>query len=140
LKFLAHENFPDFALKLLRQFESLKAFPDEILDVPSEYGSGAPVEDWLDCAGKQGPVHRPTIIILDDGIKTNAVGLQSMRESKCNFIVFARTWMDQPWTDFAWKLLKAWPSIGAQAQGAKERNRRCRIDVSINGKIRVTNL
>ena len=98
------------------------------------------MDDWLDCAGKQGATHRPTVILVDDGIKTNAVSRQSMRESRCSFIVFARAWASEPWNRFAWKLLKAWPDITEMAMTAKEKGRQCRIDVTTNGKLHVGNL
>lgn len=140
MNFLAHENFPHYALKLLREFEAVKVTPNDIQDVATEYGAGASVEDWLDCAGKQGAAHRPTILIFDDGIKANAVGVKAMRESRCNFVVFAKRWMAEPWNDLIWRLLKAWPTISATAQNSKDNNQRCRIEVTINGKIVVTNL
>jgi len=140
LKFLAHDNFPILYLELLRLFEKSRQSKLEILDVTTEYGSGASMTEWLTCAGKQSEAHRPVILLIDDGVKDNQVGVRAMRESQCTFVRLARRWIDEGYDDFCWRLLKVWPDIVVATENAVVGGHQCRIDVSIKGKCTVVNL
>lgn len=125
---------------MLRKLESVSPFPHEIEDVVTEYGQGASIDDVLDCVGKLGKDHRPSILLLDDGVKENAVGLRAMRESRCSFVVFSRQWMKTPPEEFIWRLAKAWPAVTSKMATSRTKDAQCKIEVSINAKMFVTNL
>jgi hypothetical protein len=121
---------------MLRAYEKARQEPVEFMTPEETYGDNSGPADWLEYVAKWAPKerHRPTIFMLDDGIRENAVGLETMRQSACNFLVLARRWSRTPWADFAWRLVKHWPNMVAELASIRTSKNGCKIEFSINGK------
>ena len=140
MKFVKHENFPDAIANLIRHLEHWER-GETTIQFPQElYGNDVNPGEWLLAVGSPARQHRPTVLTLDSGIKENAVNIKAMKQSGCSFVVFARGWMKEPLRSFAWKAIRAWSAIVDQAEQSHEAKQQCRMDVSINGNITLTNL
>jgi hypothetical protein len=133
VNFFTHENFPRAAGELLKAFDG-GSHNFEFFSVA--YPPGTPDAEWIECLGKQ--VDKPAILRLGGISGRNKVERSVIREAGCIFVCFADGWSKRmTWHEFVWKLLKHWPEIVlavGEIQGVAI------LEVSVNGKIRRTNL
>jgi len=94
---LLHKNFPFLYGELLRLFD----FDNEFETLGQDYPPDTPTEELVSVHGKQAEYMRAILVFLDDGIKTNAVGVKVMKESRCSFVVFERAWSNLNWKEFS---------------------------------------
>jgi hypothetical protein len=140
LNFIKHENFPIVYANIIR-YSEFQLTGECTLKLPSElYGTEVRPEEWLACVSKQAKSHRQTILSMDDGIKGNAISMDSMRQTGCSFVFFVKAWTRAGIHEFAWKAVRYWPEIVRIATTAHDSGRQCRIDVSIQGKTHLINL
>lgn len=140
MSFIKHENFPDALANLVRHYEHWQSgtttlkFPQEL------YGESVAPGEWLPVIGNQAWEHRPVVLTMDDGIKENTIGLKTMKGCGCSFVILAKAWAERPLTDTAWRILRYWPEIVAKCEVSRLAKRQCRIEVTIKGKLNLTNL
>jgi hypothetical protein len=125
VKFFAHKNFPPLAVELLRVFSGGDHEFEVFVDT---YPNGATDTEWIPCLGKQ--AIKPLILRIG-GVGRNKVERTVFREAGCSFVCFADGWSRIPWEDFAWKLLRCWPTI---LNLLRESEGLFVVDVSVNGK------
>ena len=140
MNFIKHENFPDAIANLIRHFEFWSVGEPTLLFPQELYGEGVLPHEWFQCVGKVAIQHRPAIVTLDDGVKSNALGLKAMKDCGCIFVVFSKGWADNtPFHEFAWRALRYWPEVVARSVAAYRATKQCKIEVSKTGKLSVLN-
>lgn len=105
MNFFADENISPTAARLLDVFDQ----ENEIRALEDRFGQGKPDTDWLSALGEQSP--KPVIISGDGRILKNKAELLALRQANLMFVYLAPGWTRLRWEDFAWKIIKAWPSI-----------------------------
>jgi hypothetical protein len=72
-----------------------------------------PDTEWLPTVASWSPV--PVIVSGDGRILRNPAELQVLRGLPLTFFLFAGSWFDLKWSEFAWKAIKVWPEVVASA-------------------------
>ena len=73
-----------------------------------------PDTEWLAAVAGWDPV--PAVISGDGRILRNPAELQVLRGLPLTFFLFAGSWFDLKWSEFAWKAVKVWPQIVDSAE------------------------
>jgi len=108
--FFADENFAPKAARMLNEF-SRENTVHHLTD-HFEPGTADPV--WLREIARW--TERPVVLSADGRMLRNAVERRALQETNLTFVYLARGWVNTPWNQYAWKIVKAWPDILAQTQ------------------------
>lgn len=103
--FLADANVSPKAVRLLEVFDPR----NEIRAHGNYFEEGTPDVDWMRQVAEWNP--KPAIVCGDGNILRNKAEMVTLRDSDLMFVYLAAGWTNLKWDDFAWKIIKAWPSI-----------------------------
>jgi len=98
------------------------------------FAHDTPDIEWMAMLAEEQP--RPVIVSGDGRILRNAAEAQVLARSGLTFFHLAEGWINLPWDEQAWKIIKVWPSIVKDAQPRKPSVFR----VTINGKVELHGL
>lgn len=126
--FLTDENISHKAARLLEVFDHR----NEIRAHGDYFEKGTPDVDWMRQVAEWNP--KPAIICGDGWILRNKAEMVTLRDSDLMFVYLASGWMTLKWEEFAWKIIKAWPSIASEVHKA---NRATIFQVHVGGSLKV---
>lgn len=113
MRFVLDENMPRQAARMLDAFDR----ENTVQSVIDEVGSGLPDEEWIRLLAETSP--RPVLVSGDARILRNKSERRVLKECGMTFVALTRGWMNLPWEETAWKLVRAWPPIIQEAQRAR---------------------
>ncbi|MCG8512388.1 MAG: hypothetical protein MI741_24485 [Rhodospirillales bacterium] len=103
--FLADENIPEHGARLLDRFDLINS----VGWIPDYYHRGVADEVWI--PGLAAWDEKPVIVCGDGRILRNKAQCSQLRTANLMFVHLAKGWTNIGWNDFAWKIIKAWPSV-----------------------------
>lgn len=103
--FFADENISHRAARILEIFDP----KNEVRALEHCFEKGTPDTEWMRAVGTWSP--KPTILGGDGRILRNKVECGVLHDCDLMFVYLASGWTKIPWEEFAWKIIKAWPSI-----------------------------
>lgn len=106
--FFADENVPIHAARILNEFSRR----DTVRYLTDDFEPGTPDTVWLPAIAQWDPT--PAVLSGDGQILRNEVERRVLREANLTFVLLTKGWLNTPWADYAWKIVKAWPSILAE--------------------------
>jgi len=112
--FVTDENFPIQAARMLEAFDS----HNEIRPLLDHAERGTPDSEWIAMLGAW--ESKPVVVSGDGRILKNRVERRALREANLTFVFLASGWMNLPWNDFAWKIVRSWPAIVDNVRHARE--------------------
>ncbi len=111
--FFADENIPPKAARILSIFDpkyQVRAYTDY-------FEQGVPDVEWMQEVASWDD--KPVVLGGDGRILTNKAEKQVLKECDLAFVFLKRGWTKLPWTEFAWKIIKAWPEIIKNVEQAR---------------------
>lgn len=105
MRFFADENISPRAVRLLEAFDD----DCEIRALEHFFDKGTPDTEWLSAVASWSP--KPVVLGGDGRILRNKVERATLRDCDLMFVYLAAGWTKIRWQEFAWKIIKAWPSI-----------------------------
>lgn len=111
MRFFMDRNLPQQLARLLEAFD--RSSEIRHLD-DSEFADTTADIDWLRTVGTWNP--KPAVLCGDGRILRNRAEAQALREAGLTFFHLAEGWVNLPWAEQAWKMIKVWPSIVKDAQ------------------------
>lgn len=109
--FFTDECFMYKANALLEAFDR----ENEIRPLLDYFERGTPDVAWIPSVAAWTP--KPIIVCGDGRILRNKVERNVLKEAKLTFVCLSSGWTNLSWNVFAWKIVKAWPSIVQSAGG-----------------------
>ena len=109
MKFFMDRNLPQQLARLIEAFDR----KSEVRHLDDEFDDQTPDTDWIAAIGKRDPV--PVVICGDGRILRNPAEAQALRDARLTFFLMAEGWSGLKWEERAWKMIKVWPSIAANA-------------------------
>jgi hypothetical protein len=110
MKFFMDRNLPQQLARLIEAFDQ----QCEVRHLDDEFEDTTPDVVWIRALGARDP--KPVVICGDGRILRNAAEAQALRESGLTFFHIAEGWVNLRWSEQAWKMIKVWPSIVADAK------------------------
>lgn len=89
-------------IEIFDHHNSVRAHNDSFAD-------GTPDVEWISQIATWD--ERPVIVCGDSRILRNKVESQVLRDSRLTAVFLAKGWTKLAWDEFAWKIVRAWPSI-----------------------------
>jgi len=111
MKFFMDRNLPQQLARLIEVFD--QSCEIRHLD-DSEFADTTADVDWLRTVGSWTP--KPAILCGDGRILKNRAEAQALRDAGLTFFYLAEGWVNLPWAEQVWKMIKVWPSIVADAR------------------------
>ena len=105
MTFYADENVSHHLARVLEAFD----LSNEIRHITDRYEKGTPDEEWIPGFGALRPT--PAVLGGDGQILRRKAQRALLRDSNLSFVYLARGWMNIPYEQQAWKLVKAWPDM-----------------------------
>ncbi len=112
MTFYADENVSDKLARLLEVFDRR----NEIRHITDRYEKGTPDEIWIPGFASLSPT--PVILGGDGQILRRKAQRTLLRDSNLSFVYLAKGWMNIPFEQQAWKIVKAWPDIVRNVEAA----------------------
>jgi hypothetical protein len=103
--FFTDECFMYKANALLEAFDR----ENEIRPLLDHFQPGTPDVMWIPEIAKWNP--KPVVVCGDGRILRNRVERKVLAEAGLTFVCLSSGWTNLEWNVFAWKIIKAWPSI-----------------------------
>ena len=113
--FFTDENIPVKASYILGNFESkyqVRAYLDY-------FKPGTPDTEWMPKVASWDVNETTTVISGDGRILRNEVEKQILKECNLMFVYLSSGWTHVKWSDYAWKIVKAWPDIVRNVEQAR---------------------
>ena len=108
--FFSDENFSSKAARMLRIFD-----PDVDLRIHAEnFEQGTPDTEWMSVVASWVP--KPALLSGDGRILRNKRERATLKSCDLTFVHLSPGWTKIAWTEFAWKIIKAWPGIKSQVE------------------------
>src|SRR5258708_37790394 len=107
MRFFTDECLMYRANKLLEAFDE----ENEMVALTDHFPRGTPDTTWIPEIPRKWPNPKPTIICGDGRILTNKVERQVLKDAGLMFVCLTKGWMNLPWPEFGWKIIKVWPRI-----------------------------
>ncbi len=107
----------------------------EVRGLEDVFEKGISDIEWMHSVAAWSP--KPAILCGDGRILRNKAELAALREADLTFVFLAPGWTRIPWSDFAWKIVKAWPAI---LESVKNASRATVFELRIQGKIQRSGL
>jgi hypothetical protein len=125
-EFFFDRNLPEKLARMLDCFDRQDAvvYHDDWCD------RMMPDEDWLRLVASRG-APPPRVVSADVRILTSRSTAQVLQGLPLTFFAFMPGWFSLPWSELAWKAVKAWPSIVANANPREPTI----FKVTVNGKV-----
>ena len=111
--FFLDENISEKAARLLETFDrenEVRAHKDAVAPGTSDC-------DWIHEITSWSP--KPTVVSGDGRLLANPAELAALKKSQLHFVYLKKGWTNESWENFAWKLLKVWPSIVRNVRNAR---------------------
>ncbi len=105
MTFLADENVTIHAVRVLDAFD----LKNEVRHLTQMFDPGVPDTEWIRAVAEWDEL--PVILSGDGRILRNRAERAVLRSSNLTFVYLAKGWMNTPWNNYAWKIVRAWPGV-----------------------------
>ena len=82
------------------------------------FDRGTPDTKWMSVIASWG--ENTTIVCADGSILKNRVERQVLKECNLMFVCLSPGWVHLQWSDYGWKIIKAWPDIVKNVEQASK--------------------
>ena len=86
--------------------------------MPDHFHRGIADTEWLRRAAEMSP--KPVILSGDGRILRNKVERQCLKDGDFTYVCLAKGWTSTSWSDYAWKIIKAWPAVVEEVQACRQ--------------------
>lgn len=105
MTFFADENVTIHAVRLLDAFD----LQNQVRYLTQDFPPGVPDVEWIRAVAEW---EEPPVVLSGDGrILRNKAERAVLRSSNLTFVYLAKGWLNTPWNDYAWKIVRAWPGV-----------------------------
>ncbi len=113
--FFLDESVPYPTARLLESFDR----SNKIRALLDYFDAGVADVEWMEAVSQWDP--KPAIVAGDGRILRNEAELATLKHAALSFVCLRPGWTELDWKkDFAWKIIKLWPSITAEVERARE--------------------
>ena len=105
MTFFMDRNLPLQMARLIEAFDRAS----RVRHLDDEFEQITPDVVWIRDVARWDP--KPAIVCGDGRILRNQAEAQALREAGLTFFHLAEGWVNLPWREQAWKMIKVWPSI-----------------------------
>lgn len=109
MKFFMDRNLPQQLARLIEAFDRTC----EVRHLDDEFADTTPDTEWIGALSQRTP--KPAVICGDGRILSNPAEMQALRGADLTFFHMAKGWVNLQWEEQAWKMIRVWPNIVADA-------------------------
>jgi hypothetical protein len=114
LDFFADESIPRQLVKLVEVFDQT----NKIIHLTDCMQSGTPDKEWMQTISAWTP--KPIVLSGDGQILRKQHERLMLRDCDLHFVVLSQGWVNLPWEDQAWKMIKVWSAILREVRRARK--------------------